>query len=94
MKVGLQSIAATRNCCVAHMMKKITAECKAAHRNVSDYDRSVRGNKVKLKKYKLSLSRVSIFFTSRNNKGKGKENQNKLILNFKIYQLHELALKT
>lgn len=79
MKVGLQSIAATCNCCVAHMMKEITAEGKAAYRYVSDYDGSVRGNKVKLKKYKLSLSQVSTFYTSKNNMGKGKENQEELI---------------
>lgn len=51
MKVGLQSITATRNCCVAHVMQKITAEGKAAHGYVSHYDGSATGNNVKLKKY-------------------------------------------
>lgn len=94
MKVCLQSIAATCNCCVAHMMQEITAEREAAHGYVSDYDGSVRGNKGKSKKYKLSLSPVSTFYTSRNNVGKGKEKQDELIPNFKIYQRNESAVKT
>lgn len=75
-------------------MQKITAEWKAAHGYVSDYDGSVTGNKVKLKKSKLSLSQVSTFYTSGSNKEKEKENQEELILNFKIYQLNQSALKT
>lgn len=39
-----------------------------------------------IKEIQIVTVSVSTFYTSRNNKGKRKENQHELILNFKMYQ--------
>lgn len=73
MKVALQSILATRNCCVANVVEQITTERKAAHGYFSDNNRSVTGNKkAKLKKYELSLSQVLTCYSQSRIGEKGK----------------------